>query len=193
MAVAICNHWRVQAMSFFISALTQGSIGPEDAAALEELQYYSKYALAAYGWMLLIFDYPVTGCARLCAQCGPDCFCCCSKPSNVYKDNCLRCDFAAVKSETKLRKEDILYASFENDVYISPYFIAVDETKKAGIVAFVLRLTLHIKTIVLSIRGSMSFADAVTDALVIEEQFHIKSHPHPIYTHGAMLRVMLHS
>ncbi|CAH8666647.1 unnamed protein product [Schistosoma rodhaini] len=72
----------------------------------------------------------------------PCCFCCiCSKYT---------CDLAAILEFTCLREDQFIKLSYDNSVYQSPYFVAVDDFSKC---------------IVISIRGTLSFDDTIVDLL----------------------------
>jgi len=67
---------------------------------------------------------------------------------NVNNDNCCFCNLAALKLTTNVKDVDLLYASFENNVFQTPFFIALDHGERF---------------IVVAIRGTMSLRDAITD------------------------------
>lgn len=70
--------------------------GPPDAVVLETLQHYMHYCLGAYGWPLLVFDYPLTGLLTLIRRCFSR-QCCCPSGS-IRQDNCCHCHAAALRS-----------------------------------------------------------------------------------------------
>ncbi|ODM93660.1 Sn1-specific diacylglycerol lipase beta [Orchesella cincta] len=66
----------------------------------------------------------------------------------IEGDNCCFCNTAALKLTTGVKDVDLLYASFENKVFQTPFFIALDHGERF---------------IVVAIRGTMSLRDAITD------------------------------
>uniref|UniRef100_A0A336LAT9 Diacylglycerol lipase-alpha n=1 Tax=Culicoides sonorensis TaxID=179676 RepID=A0A336LAT9_CULSO len=121
----------------------------------QKVIHYMQYALSAYGWpMYLMTD--KTGIVKLCPNlaCYPTCCCCscCGKkpPSNIQiiDDNCCSCNFAALKNMLNSGEIEVIYATFHVDVGETPFFISVDYTHKK---------------IVISIRGTLSMQDILTD------------------------------
>lgn len=66
----------------------------------------------------------------------------------IEGDNCCFCNTSALKLTTNVQDMDLLYASFENKVFQTPFFIALDHNERF---------------IVVAIRGTMSLRDAITD------------------------------
>ncbi|CAH8584146.1 unnamed protein product [Schistosoma turkestanicum] len=60
------------------------------------------------------------------------------------------CDLAAILEFTSLREDQFIKLSYDNSVYQSPYFVAIDDFSKC---------------IVISIRGTLSFDDTIVDLL----------------------------
>ncbi|XP_062516884.1 diacylglycerol lipase-alpha-like [Corticium candelabrum] len=107
--------------------------------------YYMKYALAAYGWPLLMLMHIGTGLCRMV----PDCRCCaCCRTHRTPDDDCLECNTSAVLYQTGLSRDDIIHITCHNKAYRPPFFVSVDRTKRA---------------VVVSIRGTLSISDALTD------------------------------
>ena len=77
--------------------------------------------------------------------------CPCSRPSYVRGDNCCSCNFATWSAIASKDLGTILHVSYENEVGLSPYAVVFDENHKS---------------IVISIRGSTSLSDVLTDGLV---------------------------
>ncbi|XP_070579406.1 diacylglycerol lipase-beta-like isoform X2 [Ptychodera flava] len=105
-------------------------------ADIHNIAYYMKFAVASYGWPLYIYSNPLCGLCKLCPECSSS------------DDNCCDCNTAALKNVTQLRDVDIIYCSFHNKVYEIPFFVAVDHSQLA---------------VVISVRGSLSLKDALTD------------------------------
>lgn len=122
--------------------------GPEDIALFEDMQHYFKYALGAYGWPLFLWHYPCLGLCDLCRACG---ICCSSSPAVIEKDNSCLCHTAALLRHTGLHRTEVLLASYHNELYRLPFFVAFDHEKR---------------TMVITVRGTLSSKDCLTDALV---------------------------
>ncbi|XP_070577042.1 diacylglycerol lipase-alpha-like [Ptychodera flava] len=158
---------------------------PVTKEEFKDVLYYFKYAVAAYGWPLYMIMNKATGLCKLAQQCR----CCCCNFKNaatvVDEDNCCQCNFTALKRQLGLPESEITYATFhsadldsieqdsaESDrdfpdgisgstrsstrsstekqsmVSETPFFIAVDHKRK---------------TIVISVRGTLSLQDCLTD------------------------------
>jgi len=110
-------------------------------SAFKELTYYSVYAIGAYGWPLFMFIHPFTGCFNLCQEC--------SIFNEAHEgDNLCHSNHLALKKLSGLEDNDILYAEFGSSVYCPAFYISVDHDKQA---------------IILSIRGTLSLQDVITD------------------------------
>lgn len=159
---------------------------PEDFAILREGARFARHQLAAYTWILYFYEYPLTGCVRLFGRCLKAKLTCSNTENagmirrrdsyercamnpdvergaaeisvidemnreNIVGDNFLRIHEATMLAHAGLNKSDIAYASFEAGFYETPYFIVVDR---------------EWKSIVLSIRGSLTLEDCVVDVLL---------------------------
>ena len=144
------------------------------------VERFAKYAIAAYNWPVLMTALdPCCFCCRIfpklkcCGCCG--CFRsrCCSRGSDsdddfihrleeadftnldrpvVIEDYGCGCNVAGLKAMLKgVPGVRLALCYFDNDLYFSPFFIAVDE---------------EAKSIVIAIRGSLSFADAICDVVM---------------------------
>ncbi|XP_030244164.1 sn1-specific diacylglycerol lipase alpha isoform X2 [Drosophila navojoa] len=110
--------------------------------------HYMYFAQGAYGWpMYVIINrskmwhlVPELKCFGCCCGSGDD--------SQVIQDNCCYCNYAALKKTLQLGDIDIVYATYHVDVGETPFFVAVDYTQKK---------------IVISIRGTLSMKDILTD------------------------------
>lgn len=129
----------------------------EMEAVVAEATHYSKFALAPYGWPLYVWAHPRCGACDLCCACGirhplkhRPCFSRCSTcGGREGAQDAL--DVAALVRFANLDEDDILHVSFENGVLGAlPYFIARDSKTQS---------------IVLSVRGTLSVADCITDLL----------------------------
>ena len=114
------------------------------------VKVFMEYAGAAYGytWFLMrntsfhLFKmYPYMKCFACCS--------CCHEQGLIEADNCLQCNTAALRAMLPhLEQEDIVHISFKNKLMEVPYFVAADRRHKK---------------IVVSIRGTLSLEDALTD------------------------------
>ncbi|KAL3065529.1 hypothetical protein OYC64_015655 [Pagothenia borchgrevinki] len=132
----------------------------------KDVCYYMLFALAAYGWPMYLMRKPACGLCRLASSCP-----CMSVSSSrmtqavtVEEDNCCGCNVLAIRRhflDRDLKQVQIVYTSCHDAVYETPFFVAVDHAKKK---------------VVISIRGTLSPKDALTDLtgdserLPVEEQ-----------------------
>ncbi|XP_069037642.1 diacylglycerol lipase-alpha [Lepisosteus oculatus] len=115
--------------------------------------YYMLFAMAAYGWPMYLMRTPACGLCRLASSCSclslsPSRF---SQSVTVEEDNCCGCNVLAIRRhflDQDLKEVDIIYTSCHDAVYETPFFVAVDHGKKK---------------VVISIRGTLSPKDALTD------------------------------
>lgn len=68
--------------------------------------------------------------------------------AEVIQDNCCYCNYAALKKTLKVGDIEVVYATYHVDVGETPFFVAIDYTQKK---------------IVVSIRGTLSMKDILTD------------------------------
>ncbi|KAL0120705.1 hypothetical protein PUN28_008402 [Cardiocondyla obscurior] len=131
----------------FLSLTEDGDLGHFQLAI-----HYMHFALAAYGWPMFLVD-PSTQLCQLCTRLQ----CCCCLPcgthhedtATVVEDNCCRCNYAALSRMLEsLGEIEVVYATFHVDVGETPFFVALDYTKRK---------------IVISIRGTLSMKDVLTD------------------------------
>ena len=141
----------------------------DDIATLREVQHYYKYALGIYGHWLYIYKSwcVLTGATEIiCASNA--CYCCAEGRSrfetvdtgscqNKYCDNCVDGNtcFGAqyaglMKTLQNIPSEDVKYASFFNSYLCSPFALIVDRSKMS---------------LVLTVRGTLSFDDCVKDVI----------------------------
>lgn len=137
---------------------------------LENARHFLRLSIAAYGWPFVMYRHCVTGICRLLGQitcCG----CFRSKSSIIIDDNCCLCHLAGVKYISKLREEDIIFASFRNHVFELPFCVIADH--KTG-------------SIVIAIRGSISLRDMFTDLSAASDSFEIPGLPPDTMAHKGM-------
>jgi hypothetical protein len=111
---------------------------------VKEFAHFSKYAIGIYGWMLYVWSHPWTGTFRLAFSCLRH------KLPWVHGDNWFHLSQTALQLETKVRNDDIVYASFHNSVYQPAFAVMLDHERKE---------------VVLAIRGTLSLEDCLTDAI----------------------------
>ncbi|KAL0029095.1 hypothetical protein WJX77_006448 [Trebouxia sp. C0004] len=150
------------------AAQMQGSQYEEvDPHDLGEAAHFCRFAFAAYGYMLYIWSRPqMVGWCQLC--CGRHCSCWFS-PVRRYMQVMLsdrrklpnlselkvtnHMNREAIQQMTALPDRDVVFVRFQNEGASHsclPYFIAIDE---------------HSNSVVVSVRGTLSLEDCVTDFL----------------------------
>lgn len=116
---------------------------------LIDLKYYYKYSLAAYGCWWYVMDNPFHLCSLgayiTCCPCLP-----CMHPEDelVNGDGCCSCNLAAAKAILGNNDESFIVFDNRNRIQEVPFFMAVDDEKKS---------------IIISIRGTISISDMFTD------------------------------
>lgn len=107
------------------------------------------YALGAYGWPMFLMTHSNTGICQLCSQ-FRCCLSCCHHKElpEIVEDNCCYCNYAALKRMVNIGDVEVIYTTFHVDVGETPFFVAIDYTKQK---------------IVVSIRGTLSMKDVLTD------------------------------
>ncbi|XP_076163450.1 inactivation no afterpotential E isoform X3 [Ptiloglossa arizonensis] len=128
----------------FLSLTEDGDLGHFQSAI-----HYMHFALAAYGWPLFLFNHS-TGLCQLCARLRCGCFPCGGHDdeATVVEDNCCQCNYAALRKMVTVTEMEVIYATFHVDVGETPFFVALDYTRKK---------------VVVSIRGTLSMKDVLTD------------------------------
>ena len=130
----------------------------DDVQVLKDMQYYYKYAMGIYGDLLFMY-------ANL-SECGPCNIYCCSNACNCFAagnrfvtpktfidwtcPNCVRrfgAQFAGMKTLQIDSDDSILYISFKNSIIHSPF-----GTSRS-----------YEKSVVITIRGTLSLDDCVKD------------------------------
>jgi sn1-specific diacylglycerol lipase len=108
------------------------------------------FAMASYGWPMYLITHSKTGVCDLM----PNLKCCnlfsCGRHDNakVIEDNCCLCNYAALKEMINDKEVEITYATYHVDIGETPFFVAVDYAREK---------------IVISIRGTLSMKDVLTD------------------------------
>jgi len=120
---------------------------------MEEVAYFYQFASAAYGYWWWLLAAP---CAHMCSlgaylNCCPAA-CCCRKRSScepsVRGDGIFHCNLAAIKAMLDVSEQDIIAFDNRNSLEEVPFFVAADRRSRS---------------IVISIRGTLSLQDMLTD------------------------------
>jgi len=135
-----------------------------DRLVLAEGARFARHALSIYTWVLYMYMYPTTGMIRLLFDRLSDC---CKlnsrhefeniksvRTKHIDGDNSFHIHKNALLAHSGLRGSDLIYASFQNKYNQMPYCIVIDHKWKS---------------VVLSIRGTLSLEDCLTDVLVDSE------------------------
>ena len=140
----------------------------QDSEAYRRSLHYLKYALAVYTWSLHIYMNLKCGLCSLCQHLS----CCSPQRDGVVGDNCCGCNIAGVRQVGQLDDDDIVYASFTNDIYQSPFLVLLDH---------------EYRSVVISIRGTLSMGDVITDLVANPEPIQLPE-PRAYSVHKGMLR-----
>ncbi|CAO2584675.1 Diacylglycerol lipase-alpha [Lemmus lemmus] len=133
----------------------------------KEVCYYMLFALAAYGWPMYLMRKPTCGLCQLARSCS--CCLCPARPRfapgvTIEEDNCCGCNAIAIRRhflDENMTAVDIVYTSCHDAVYETPFYVAVDHDKKK---------------VVISIRGTLSPKDALTDLTGDAERLPVEGH-----------------
>jgi sn1-specific diacylglycerol lipase len=125
---------------------------------INESCYYVRYAIATYSWPYYIYMNNIKGCGEIC--CTKSLFCCCcvctssssvsisiddsvngSSKAIIHGDSNTGRHLKAFKFLSKIDECDLVYANFQNELFLVPFCVLVDHSKK---------------TIVITIRGTLS-------------------------------------
>ena len=104
----------------------------------EDIQYYMKYAMAAYGCLIHIYLSPCRGLGTLCCR-----SCRCVSAGSASDDECSP-NKAAIEAMTGLDGSDIIDYSGTNGIHIVPFYVA--KVNKEG----------RRKEIIIAVRGTLS-------------------------------------
>ncbi|XP_060797869.1 diacylglycerol lipase-alpha [Neoarius graeffei] len=137
-----------------------------EMAMYKEVCYYMLFAMAAYGWPMYLLRNATCGVCRLLSSCT------CTSGSRsrlsqsvtVEEDNCCGCNVLAIRRQfldRDLKQVQIVYTSCHDAVYETPFYVAVDHGKKK---------------VVISIRGTLSPKDALTDLTGDSERLPVDEH-----------------
>lgn len=134
-----------QDMADVEATLAQQRLHPTvESSTLHDLAYYGRLANGIYGWPMYIWYSPFKWFKI---------FSCCKKPSEeqvVDHDNVVAGNRASFVHYTGIQEESLVYLNCYNFVFHAPYSIVKDSARKE---------------LIISVRGSLSFYDFVTDGL----------------------------
>jgi len=119
---------------------------PADKVVIAEGARFMRYARAMYSWKMDMIEKPVPSCATFGLQLLRSCFS--KKNENVEGDNRFGFNDASLESFAQLEPEQLVYASFSEGIGKIPFCVVIDDAWKS---------------VVISIRGTLSLEDAVTD------------------------------
>jgi len=119
--------------------------------------HYYKFAAAAYGYWWYIIEKP---CAHFCSlrpylNCIP---CRCKNQQIGYsseRDGLCFCNLAAIRAVINVELKDIVYFTNKNTLQEVPFFMVADEKTKS---------------LVISLRGTLSLNDALTDLRAVPKE-----------------------
>ncbi|XP_059479899.1 diacylglycerol lipase-alpha isoform X2 [Neocloeon triangulifer] len=127
---------------------------PEELAEFQTVIHYMHFALGAYGWPMYMVTHSIWGICKLCTKLRCSCFPrLCGKreredASVMFEDNCCQCNVAALREQVERGQVEVVYATYHVDVGQTPFFVALDYARRK---------------VVLSIRGTLSMKDVITD------------------------------
>ncbi|CAL4059419.1 unnamed protein product, partial [Meganyctiphanes norvegica] len=122
---------------------------PEGNEEFHKIVHYMRFALAIYGWPMHVMAtstlhtcklLPLLRCCRCCE--GKD------EMPQIIEDNCCACNTAALQDMAPSDGVELVYITYHVDVGETPFFVALDHSRRA---------------IVISIRGTLSMKDVITD------------------------------
>lgn len=145
----------------------------DDREAFKNAVYYMKYALAVYSWPLYSYMNPLCGCLRLIRHLS--CSVCAAPQEHIVEDNCCSCYSAGIVTLASITHTHIVYASFANDLYQSPFFVVVDH---------------DCASVVVSIRGTLSMKDIITDLVANPKPIELAESPE-FSVHKGMLHTSM--
>ncbi|CAJ1956875.1 unnamed protein product [Cylindrotheca closterium] len=142
-------------MSMGIREVLMEDSNPDRHAVAEGAWFY-KYAAASYGWVAVMLLKPVSGTLKMIYYVFRyTTFCRNSESKKYVNDIWLQLRRLAIRTVLDhLYEQDVVYATFEHSVTKTPYFIAMDHAWK---------------TVVLSIRGTMSLESLLADISLTPE------------------------
>uniref|UniRef100_S4RYA7 Diacylglycerol lipase-beta n=1 Tax=Petromyzon marinus TaxID=7757 RepID=S4RYA7_PETMA len=148
-------------------AVQQESLSVE----LDSAAHYAKFAWAAYGWPMYVLQNPLSGLSVFFENCR-------GQQSAEYSlvgggDGGDGRNIATVLRVTGLCRSDLIHVSFHNAVYQIPFFVALDHDMQA---------------VVVSVRGTLSLRDVLTDLSADCESMQVDGLQQDCYAHKGMIQ-----
>lgn len=147
------------------------------AELMEELPlaaHYMRFAAASYGWPLFVYSHPFSGLCHLCPACS---CCCCPRQGSGFAligGEPPPCHVRAMRRTTDLQDRDFIFVSYHNRVYEVPFYVALDHATGS---------------IVVSVRGTMSLRDVLTDLTADCENLEVEGvSPRDCFAHKGMVQ-----
>ncbi len=143
----------------------------EDRELFRDAVHFMKYAVGMYTWPFYIYMNPLCGLCRLYSNLS-----CCSQQrgDHIHKDNRCSCHMVGLTQFTGLNEADVVYASFENDVYKVPFMVCYDHDSASVVLVF---------------RGTLSLGDVVTDLTASAKPIELPNFPN-FLVHKGMLKTV---
>lgn len=135
---------------------------PDVLADYKQVVHYMRYALAAYGWPMYMKMNTGTGLCKIMPELRCCCCCCCRTKSHhaiLVEDNCCECNKGALLKLSGLKNLELVYVTYHVDIGETPFFVAIDH---------------EMRTVVISIRGTLSLQDVLTDLKADAEQLPVE-------------------
>ncbi|XP_005104352.1 diacylglycerol lipase-beta isoform X2 [Aplysia californica] len=142
---------------------------PKSWMTIDNMNHFFRYAMGSYGWPFFMYQHLTTGLCRLSTKFR--CCACIRKSNSVLRDNICQCNTAAIKKLSGIAEEDIVYVTFHNKFKQIPFYVVLDREKNA---------------VVVSIRGTLSLQDALTDIWAVGAPLDIPG-VEESFCHSAML------
>ncbi|CAG9802490.1 unnamed protein product [Chironomus riparius] len=150
-----------------------------DYEHFQSVIHYMYYAIASYGWPMYLMTHSTTGICDLC----PNLKCCnlmCFRQQDnakVIEDNCCLCNYTALKQMLAEGDVEIIYVTYHVDIGETPFFVAVDYAREK---------------IVVSIRGTLSMKDVLTDLNAEGEPLPINPPREDFLAHKGMVQAAVY-
>eukprot|EP00056_Hartaetosiga_gracilis_P015415 m.241677 g.241677 ORF g.241677 m.241677 type:complete len:765 (+) comp25322_c0_seq1:43-2337(+) len=125
-----------------------------DKEVIEEMIYFLNHAFATFTWMMECYLYGCKSLGRMCATAKRSS---CSSGLSASHD-CCRVARVSFLSQTNVSPDDVIHLEFSNSVYMPPFGVVLDRNKKA---------------LIISIRGTFSVSDLVTDGIAHVEELRL--------------------
>lgn len=128
----------------------------DERETFKDALHFLKFAVGTYSWSFYLYMNPLCGCCSLAKRLS------CRALPHVEEDHCCHCGLAAVTAMSGISSVDIVYASFENDLYKTPFMICIDHKTRS---------------VVIAIRGTLSLHDIITDFCATTEHVNLPDFP----------------